>query len=352
MVLIRGHAGNWGKYIACGGLVVIFVLGPSATSMCEDQGRSNTHQKQYSPVAPPQELRTSSPGDAGLDYANACNSPKPTDDANFCIQRESLKAYQKQATWAEATFFIGVLGTFAVLATLRWTIRAVSVSERNATAAELALEETSRALRHAQATAERDLRPWLTVEAMLDSPITISPIARGVSDAPPGHDHFHFFVKVTARNVGRSAAQNVVYWVRAANFTLDDAPMKWFCLEIEEVKHAIRRRTRGSYGDSTPPREVFSDSLAPSELYIGRRWCHFSALPDDARSIENTFQLCVFVAAAYTVAGGTDVFYTAKLFPVGYHTEVPEFTPFIRKDGIPVGTGEVALGPVRKGVTT
>jgi len=58
------------------------------------------------------------------------------------------------------------------------------------------------------------------------------------------------------------------------------------------------------------------------------------------------------VVVAYTGIKEEDgVFYTAKVFPIGF-PEVPVFQQYIGPDRLPIGTGDVALGPARVAKTT
>ena len=135
MVPIRRYAGNWRTYLACGGLILILGLLLSAILVGRQKGdlSSNTNAQQRGSA--PQSSSDPATSQSGLNYASACYSPKSTDDTNFCIQRETLKASQKQAFWAGATFFIGVFGTAAILITLIWTVRSGKAAERSADAA-------------------------------------------------------------------------------------------------------------------------------------------------------------------------------------------------------------------------
>jgi hypothetical protein len=63
------------------------------------------------------------------------------------------------------------------------------------------------------------------------------------------------------------------------------------------------------------------------------------------------YQFCVCVVVAYTginveTVTKDGIFYTAKIFPIGF-PEVPVFQKFIGPNRLPIGTGDVALGPAR-----
>ncbi|WP_428485800.1 hypothetical protein [Rhodopila sp.] len=145
-----------------------------------------------------------------------------------------------------------------------------------------------------------------------------------------------FFIRLHARNVGKSAAQNVIYWIAAADFSeLGDAD-KWF----EDAVNDAVAASRGKGGAS-------NDSLAPSEAHKNRRWCTAKAAAPDKRPHWKSYELCVCVVAAYMGEADTTPFYTAKVFPIGF-PDVPVFQKFISPAKLPIGTGDVGFGPVRK----
>lgn len=81
-------------------------------------------------------------------------------------------------------------------------------SRRAIKAAEDAAEASVGALAHARETAERDFRPWLTLNARLISPVAADPLQPSEPNQEKG---FAFFIELRCCNVGKVAALNVVY---------------------------------------------------------------------------------------------------------------------------------------------
>lgn len=161
MVPIRRYASNWRTYVACGGLVLALLI------TCEAQRGAYAQNPGQAQTNSPESGSPASLGRSTLDYKRTCSKTQSETDANLCIGRESLKAYKKQAYWAEATFFIGAFGTGAILATLVYTARAVRASERSAEAAINSVEVA----KHATASINRAYITFVGVEGsgILDS---------------------------------------------------------------------------------------------------------------------------------------------------------------------------------------
>ena len=276
---------------------------------------------------------------------NACRQSKDEHQEELCIEWRSASAAEAQAFWSKSTFWIGVVGTAFVLGTLLFTRDAAKAAQVSALAAQNAVEGSAATLAHAQAVAERDLRPWLTVEAFLDSPIAVddfSIIARS-------GDKFEFYARLRVQNVGKSAARNVVYRLSAADFGEVTNPDEWFEETVRAAVFACNACVPARQNRFEPV--PYNDSLAPSEKHKSRRWCSFGGTAPGNQPAWKGYEFCVSVVAAYMGASDDEVFYTAKIFPVGF-PEVPVFQRFISPSSLPIGTGDIAFGPVRKARAT
>lgn len=204
--------------------------------------------------------------------------------------------------------------------------RQIAVAQAAANAAENAVTESSKMLAHARDVADRDFRPWLTIDAKLSSEVgTGYSLEEG---------EITFFTEITCINVGKIAARSVVYLVRGIDQELLGDTEGWFDKLICDAVNA----SRGDCG-----------SLIPSERHVSRRWCRISGPEEGSvwRTIPRpirTFR--VGIVAAYRGAVSDDrVFYTAKVFPVG-NPNLVEFLDLIRIEDMPIEMGDVALGPV------
>lgn len=286
------------------------------------------------------------PSYSGFIDQSACQPSQDSHDKELCIAWRATMAAEDQARWAKVASLVGVLGIFLVVRTLHYTRKAAEAAQASAQAAERSVAESAKTLAHAQDVAARDLRPWLTVEAALDGPITIDKLSQ-IMDK---EDRFELFARLRFQNVGRSAARNVIYRLSAADFGEVSDPDKWF---DDVVQKAILASEACLHDPSRRGFDLFdyNDSLAPSEGYGSRRWCSFKGTTPSNQPVWKGYEFCVCVVAAYMGTSDDEVFYTAKVFPVGF-PEVPTFQRFISPERLPIGTGDVAFGPVRKARAT
>ena len=359
MVPIRRYARRWRTYLAYGGLVLAgILLGAERTPLrAEDTDgevpvvRLCGQYGEYCSNNPANETQPQPPGALGiipipprpLIYTYSCTNPENAEQENFCVQRRAAKAAEKQASWAAATFGVGFVGTVAIVITLIYTSKSANAALVGARAAEDAVNASLAALAHAQDAAARDLRPWITIEAFLDGPIEAN---RWRAFFPLGGGHnLSFFIRLRAKNVGKTAAHNVIYWVSAVDLQELEDRDEWFEGEIAGAVAAAR------WGTADHVLDRYNDSLAPSEEYRSRCWCSVQTSKPADRPHWKAYELCVCVVAAYTGEIDATPFYTAKVWPIGY-PEVPTFRKFIGPSDLPIGTGDVALGPVRKAKST
>lgn len=284
---------------------------------------------------------------SGLIDQRACQPSQDSHQADLCVAWRAAKAAENQAFWAAAAFWVGLGGVFFVIRTLHHTRKAAEAAQASVQAAERSVAESAKTLAHAQDVAARDLRPWLTVEAFLDGPITVDEL----SDLRGDGDRLEFYAKLRVQNVGKSAARNAVYRISAADFGEIPNPDEWFESTVEEAVSAARACLPASWDRVGFDLDRYNDSLAPSESYESRRWCSFEGTAPANQPVWKGYEFCVSVVAAYMGTTDDQIFYTAKVFPIGF-PQVPTFQRFIRPNDLPIGTGDVAFGPVRKARAT
>jgi len=349
VVLVRRHARHWLAHIASGGLVLAFLAAASSSAQ-QPYGKPSAenaadNQKPATTITTP-----GNPPSTKADKAS-CDESQSEKQTPECISWENTRATQAQAYWADRSYHVGLWGIGLIAATLFATMWAAFAGHRSAywagAAAKAAVDAVNlsfEALKHSQEVAERDLRPWLTVDAALDSRIGLNELDFGEGKK------IAFFVRFRAKNVGSVAAQNVIYTVNAADFAELQSPDDW-------MENAID--TAVFLSESCLPHEGkpgfdlrrHNDSLAPSEEHSSRRWCPVKTSAPADKEHWKGYEFCVCVVAAYTGNNRKQVFYTAKVFPVGF-PEVPTFQQFIGPNRLPIGTGNVAFGPVRKAQST
>ena len=346
VVSVRRYARNWVTYIAHGGLILALLL--SSSALREGQrGTDNqsdaedSSSKQSLPLPPILESSYSS-----LIDQRACQPAQNDHQTELCIAWRAAKATEDQAFWAAVACWVGVAGIVFVVRTLHYTHLAAVAAQASAKAAELAVEESAKTLAHAQYIAERDLRPWLTIEAFLDSPISVSKTSQMEGEG----DRFELYTRFYIHNVGKSVARNVIYHLSAADLGEVINPDQWFDSTIERAVLLSRLSLEKPFGRGFDM-SYNNDSLAPSEKHENRRWCYFAGTAPANQPVWRGYQFCVCVVAAYMGASNNEIFYTAKVFPIGF-PEVPTFQRFIGPDRLPIGTGDVAFGPVRKARAT
>jgi hypothetical protein len=208
------------------------------------------------------------------------------------------------------------------------------------------------ALAHARDTAEREFRPWLTLNARLISHVDVDPIRHNYEDDEEG---VAFFIELQCRNVGKVGAWNVIYSVSGIDIAHNEDSV-WLQELIDASIHACKFAGPQSWM-ADHSLEWSYDSLAPSEEYKAKRWCQIAPLKPDSvwRSVpkeRRIYRFCVGIVAAYSSVGTSgQIFYTAKVFPVG-KVNLPEFLGLIRHTEIPIGIDEIGLGPTYKAIAT
>jgi hypothetical protein len=210
-------------------------------------------------------------------------------------------------------------------------------------------------LAHAKEVADRDFRPWLTLNAKLISPVDIDPLSN-LRDPEDEEKGVAFFIEVQCRNVGKVAALNVIYSVSGIDLGHNEDADTWLQGLIDDSIHACKfagpQRWRQKHS-----LESSSDALAPSEEYKAKRWCQVAPLKPDSvwRRVpkeQRIHRLCVGIVAAYSNASSEGpIFYTAKVLPIG-KVNLPEFLGLIGYDELPVGTDQVGIGPTYKAIAT
>lgn len=318
-------------------LVAGDALGEHQRSADDKTNTKNSGGKQSLPLPPITETSYS-----GLIDERACQPSEDSHQAEFCVAWRTAKAAENQAFWTVVTCWVGVGGIFFVVRTLHYTQVAARAAQISAEAAERAVEESAKTLAHAQNFAERDLRPWLTVEAVLDSRIAVDKLTSRFGEG----DKFDFHARLRVQNVGKSAARNVVYNLSGADLGELADPDGWFEATVEDAVCASRACLPTSWRVGSDF-AYYNDSLAPSEKHQSRRWCSLGGTAPANRPEWRAYEFCVSVVAAYMGANDDEVFYTAKVFPIGF-PEVPVFQRFIGPQRLPIGTGDIAFGPVRK----
>lgn len=260
--------------------------------------------------------------------------------------------------YRDAVIALGTLGLMFFTGTLWWATKGLQrFAEiqsrdmvRSIRAAEAAAAASVEALAHARETAERDFRPWLTLNARLISPVDKDPIRHNYEDDEEG---VAFFIELRCRNVGKVAALNVIYSVSGIDIAHNEDSV-WLQELIDASVHACKFAGPQSWM-ADHSLEWSYDSLAPSEEYKAKRWCQIAPLKPDSvwRSVpkeRRIYRFCVGIVAAYSSTSG-HIFYTAKVLPVG-KVNLPEFLGLIRHTEIPIGIDEVGLGPTYKAIAT
>lgn len=347
MARSRADAHDWRARFAGGGLAAGLLL---CSALAETSGQEQAGKPAgYAAGQPAPAFPTvaEAPSTAFID-ADPCPEAKSNHQEDRCISWHAAKAAEDQARWAKWTFFVGCAGTAFVLLTLFYTRRSADSAQASARAAERAVKESAKTLAHAREIADRQLRPWLTIAATLDSRIEATHRPYGiVFEQQPD---IEFFARLCCTNVGNTGARNVVYRIATADLEESTDPGDWFRGVVESAVHAsIHNRPTMPY--EWRERDNFGDSLAPSEKYVSRRWCPVRCTTPPKRPHWSGYQFNVCVVVAYTGVSvekptRENVFYTAKMFPIGF-PEVPVFQKFIGPDKLPIGPGDVALGPAR-----
>jgi hypothetical protein len=207
-------------------------------------------------------------------------------------------------------------------------------------------------LARAREVADRDFRPWLTLNARLISPVVVDPIPRANEE----EQGIAFFIELQCRNVGKEAAMNVIYSVSGIDMDITIDSDDWLQSLIDNTVHACRFAGPQSWRPKHSL-ETSSDALAPSEEYRAKRGCDVAPFKPNSvwRNVpkeRRIHKLCVGIVAAYSgVGSGGPIFYTAKVLPIG-KTNLPEFLGLIRASELPVGVDEVGVGPTYKAIAT
>ena len=328
MVPVRRHARHWRTYLTCGGLVLGICYSGQALGQQQSSqnGEANANHSQSEPHLPLPPIIE--PTYSGLIDQSACQPSQDSHQADFCVAWRTAVATEKQAFWAIWGCLVGIAGIGFVVRTLHYTRVAAEAARVSAQAAERAIQESAKALAHAQDVADRDFRPWLTVNAKLTSQIgTQYSLEKG---------EITFFIEFSCVNVGKVAARSVVYFAAGIDEVLSGDIGEWF-------DDLIERAVKACWGDR--------DALIPSETHVSKRWCQVPGpqtgdFNERMRIARMTCRFRVGIVAAYRGAESDNrVFYTAKVLPVGDPSMV-EFFDIITFEDMPLGVGDVALGPV------
>jgi hypothetical protein len=246
---------------------------------------------------------------------------------------------------------ISTIGLWIV--TWRSGIRQSREIRASTKAAEDAVAASLDALAHARQTADRDFRPWLTVNAKLISPVAVDQTwwSRSANE----EKGVAFFIELQCRNVGKVAALNVIYRVSGIDIQFNQTADVWLQKLIDAAVHACKF----SGPQSWRPEYSFencADALAPSEEYRAKRWCQIPPPePDGIRRLPEArrlHQFCVGIVVAYSSVGSDrSIFYTAKVLPIG-KINLPEFYGGIESAALPVDIDEVGVGPTYKAMAT
>lgn len=266
---------------------------PNDTSSTKQQ----THEPSGAPTGTPLTPEKSQAGPVAEQketeraaYDPHCDKPKDREDSDLCEQRRMSRAAEESAWWTAFQSKLGIAGFAAVLLSLfftGWAARAAAAAAKSA----------QQSIKVASQTAERQLRPWLTVQVDLDSDIALEQGANNFG--------LRIYARITIRNVGNSAARNVSVHAEANNIAgLDIEKFTSECFD-----HEIERARQAS--DS-------GELLAPTETHIvtfGTMVLEADLsrlLPIQGRRFVAPY---VAVIVTYGAVGGTDeVLYTGKAF--------------------------------------
>lgn len=235
-----------------------------------------------------------------------------------------MKATEDQSFWSRWTVVVGALGTWIVICTLWFTRHATRAAVDGARAADLAARASIQSVSDAREAFQREFRPWVTADATLDSEVgkkwAVDP------------DEVAFFIKLTSVNVGKTAARDIAYHVRA----IDNGNILTLQQRLEAlIKEAVdAMKTSGT-------------SLVPSETHTTRSYLR---VPLDRPELpvprnERIFTLCIVAVITYRGDPSDErVFCTAKVWPLG-RSNLIEFLHFIDLKELPLDTDVLALGP-------
>ena len=289
------------------------------------------------PAAPPRYTEHYNQGDA----------PRNAEDD----KGEDRKSLWERIT-GDAVAFVtlcltGVTGVLALSTVGLWIVTGVAGKrqardmKQSLAIAKDAVNASIKALDHARETAHRDFRGWLTIQAALDSPVKADPSEEGCVS---------FFIKLSCTNVGREAAQNVVYIVRGIDLSIRKNLDEWF---EQLIRDAVWQSEMTRPFEWKVEKDDLVDSLVPSETHADKLWCRVPGPDDDGQRHDEAperhiFKLCVGIAVAYSSAGASsETFYTAKVFPVGI-PNIPVFLDLIGAEQLPIEPDVAALGAARK----
>jgi hypothetical protein len=206
-------------------------------------------------------------------YTRQYNSYQSAADNRDDKQDESETIWQWPITTYYHTirdpvaFFTFVLSVSTIglwIVTWRSGIRQSRDIRASTKAAEDAVVASLTALSHARETADRDFRPWLTVDARLISPVEIDRLSYKWHNSD--EKGVAFFIELRCRNVGKVAALNVIYSVSGIDMAYTENADGWLQHLIDESVNDCKLAGPQSWR----PKHSFetsSDALAPSEEY-------------------------------------------------------------------------------------
>ena len=338
------------------GLLAVLIV--TATAFASDR---------RSPLQQPQQTNTNQQSldrdNRGTEQTPLIVKTIPPDKSQDDIQREKEKAELDRKT----VQFTGDLVSYTWLLFIATSVLALTTgglgavaffqmrdTRKGIKAAEDAVVASLAALAHARETAERDFRPWLTLNAKLISPVDIDPIAN--IDSNDDERGIAFFIELQCRNVGKVAALNVIYSVSGIDMGPNEDADDWLQALIDDSIHACKFAAPQSWRPKHSL-ESSSDALSPSEEYTAKRWCQVPPLKTGSwwRRIpkeRRIHRVYVGIVAAYRgVSSDEPIFYTAKVLPIG-KINLPEFLGLIGETELPVGVGDVGVGPTYKAIAT
>jgi len=123
---------------ALGGVVLVLALTASVSA----ESQNKIHHKGSRAAADQESLSTVvAVSRKPVAYAPSCGGPRNAEEASYCDQRRSTVAAEKAADWAERQFWISLVGTIGLVATIIFTAVATRAANRAARASEESLND-------------------------------------------------------------------------------------------------------------------------------------------------------------------------------------------------------------------
>ena len=211
----------------------MFGLALTGDGYCQNRSNPPANTRASNPAPAPSPTLPVKPESPVYKYS--CQRPENAEQENLCIERQAVVVSENQALWAERTFWIGLFGTLAVIATFGINAVATSASSRSAKAAEAAADAALRPLP----------RPWVLVEIRQHS---IQPWASG---------HSPLTVSFQIKNYGSGPA------------VIDYMSVSGYFLIIGEPGGNVRATIKA---DRLPTEEQIDLHMFPHEKQIVQRY--------------------------------------------------------------------------------